>query len=259
MPIEQYTYWSVTINNPEENDYVIMRNPNSKYIRECVWTPEVGEEGTQHIQAWIRLQRNQSMAFVKKLYPRAHLKHCDKDAYNENCHQYAQKNDDTTAGNHHIVMNDPLPAADTMLYKVLEKAWDWHLQSLMKYHKDVYESMRESLLDPDWLRRCVGLKKLNTGAIEREMIIERSGLEKIFISPSYEKMKSKYWAEIIIRIDKHNIDGDRIQTQVTDGTRTEGGTSDGGSSQSDKDSSPCETEGSDQSSCSEADADDDWT
>ena len=124
MPIEQYTYWSVTINNPDENDYLIMRNPNDKYIRSLVWTPEVGEEGTEHIQAWIRLQRNQSLAFVKKLYPRAHLKPTDKDMYNENSHQYAQKNDETTAGNHHVVLNDPLPGADTILYKVLDQAFD---------------------------------------------------------------------------------------------------------------------------------------
>jgi len=200
MPIEQYTYWSVTINNPEENDYLIMRNPNSKYVRALVWTPEVGAEGTEHIQAWVRLQRNQSLAFVKKLYPRSHLKHCDKDAYNENCYQYAQKNDETTAGNHHIELNDPLPAVDSILYKVLDKAWDDMLES----NKDLAE---RSVADKGIydVIQAITLKRLYTDSVEREMIMERSGLEKIFVSPAYEKMKTKYWREILYRL-KHNKD-----------------------------------------------------
>lgn len=223
MPIEQYTYWSVTVNNPDENDYLIVRNPNPKYIREMVWTPEVGAEGTPHIQAWVRLQRNQSLAFVKKLYPRAHIKPTDKDMYNENSHQYAQKNDDTTAGNHHITLNDPLPANDTVLYQVLERAAEraititnpdlgnmWH-----KYGPQVFH-MTE-----------LTLKKLDTDFIEREMIMERSGMEKLFVSPVYEKMKHKYWREILFRIYSHKQDalhessGEAL-TQ-TSGTRGEEG------------------------------------
>jgi len=199
MPIEQYTYWSVTINNPDENDYLIMRNPNDKYIRSLVWTPEVGAEGTEHIQAWVRLQRNQSMAFVKKLYPRAHIKPTDKDMYNENSHQYAQKNDETTAGNHHITLNDPLPANDTLLYKVLDQAYD-SLMSMNKNWKD-----RHDHEGPYDVIQSLTLKQLGTDFVEREMIMERSGYEKIFVSPAYEKMKTKYWREILYRL-KHNKD-----------------------------------------------------
>jgi len=194
MPIEQYTYWSVTINNPDENDYLIMRNPNEKYIRSLVWTPEVGKEGTEHIQAWIRLQRNQGLSFVKKLYPRAHLKPVDKDVYNENTHQYVQKNDDTTAGNHHISINDPLPANDTLLYNVLRRSFDYALANSQRL-KDLYEheSMKSVL-------QALTLKELNTELVEREMVREKAGLEKIFISPAYEKMKRKYWSEILYRL-----------------------------------------------------------
>jgi len=202
MPIEQYTYWSVTVNNPDENDYLIVRNPNPKYVREMVWTPEVGAEGTPHIQAWLRLQRNQSLAFVKKLYPRAHIKPTDKDMYNENAHQYAQKNDDTTAGNHHISLYDPLPASDTILYQVLDRAAERvitvtnpHLGNMWaKYGPQIFQ-MHE-----------LTLKKLDTDFIERDMIMERSGMEKLFVSPVYEKMKNKYWREILFRIYSHKQD-----------------------------------------------------
>jgi len=249
MPIEQYTYWSVTINNPDENDYLIVRNPNPKYIREMVWTPEVGAEGTQHIQAWVRLQRNQSKAFVKKLYPRAHLKYTDKDVYNENSHQYAQKNDETTAGNHHITLNDPLPANDSLLYKVLDQAYDRMLEREPKW-KDRHE--HEGLRD---VIQSITIKQLCCDIIEREMIMERSGLEKIFISPVYEKMKSKYWREILYRL-KHKPDAGSVSSQTEEGGSADAGTTDG--SESYEGSSCSEASGRDQSSSGQTDADNDW-
>lgn len=206
----------MTINNPDENDYLIVRNPNSKYVRELVWTQEVGEEGTEHIQAWLRLQRNQTLAFVKKIYPRGHFKHCDKDAYNENCHQYAQKNDDTTAGNHHITLNDPLPANDTLLYKVLENAWE----RLLKRDEYLLDRVQHDGMKGELYGMGMSLKKLNTDVIEREMVLEKSGLEKIFISPAYEKMKAKYWREILIRIYKYKEDADLYDEKTTDTSGT---------------------------------------
>ena len=99
MPQPQFTYWSMTLNNPTDSEMVLIRNPNEKYIRQFVWTPEEGEEtGTPHIQGWLRLQRNQSLSFLKKLYPRAMFKGIEKDEYNENTHNYAQKNDGTERG-----------------------------------------------------------------------------------------------------------------------------------------------------------------
>jgi len=246
MPIEQYTYWSMTINNPDENDYLIVRSPNSKYVRELVWTPEVGAEGTQHIQAWLRLQRNQTLAFVKKLYPRAHLKHCDKDVYNENCYQYAQKNDETTAGNHHITLHDPLPGSDTLLYQVIEKCYDIYFEEYGRH---------EQFPDKAW--KTVHIKQMPFDDVERDMVRQRAGLEKIFISPAYEKMKARYWRDILYRLLKHKEDAgtDGIQTQTESIGTADAGTSDGDSYQ---ESGTCQTEGSDQSSCSQADADDDW-
>jgi len=210
MAIEQYTYWSITINNPDENDYLIVQNPNPKYVREMVWTPEVGgEEGTPHIQGWIRLQRNQSQAFVKKIYPRAHLKPCRKDDYNENCHRYAQKNDDTTAGNHHITLNDPLPGSDTILYQVLDQSAE-RAVGIYPEWSNLWGKYGSQM----FMMHELSLKKLDTDHIEREMITEKAGLEKLFISPTYEKMKAKYWREILFRIYTHKQDAssEGIQT-----------------------------------------------
>jgi len=248
MKIEQYTYWSVTINNPDDNDYLIMRNPNEKYIRTLVWTEEEGgEEHTPPLHAWVRLQRNNSQSFMKRLYPRAHLRAIDKDQYNEACHAYAQKNDETTAGNHIISINDPLPANDTLLYKVIEEGF----ALLMKVDEDKYDHYLHE--GPRVVDRLT-LKKLDTVAIERDMVSKRAGLEKIFCSPAYDKMKQKFWREILFRI-LNKTDEDAIKcSSATQETEVETSDRD---SDSDEESGSETDEGSSESSGSEVDEEDD--
>jgi len=249
MKVEQYTYWSVTINNPDENDYLIVRNPNEKYIRSLVWTPEEGgEEHTPHIQAWVRLQRNQTQSFMKKIYPRAHFRAITKDDYNENSHRYAQKNDETTVGLHHILLNDPLPANDTLLYQVLERAFE-DLYENDKYVRSDYDAYdRKEMIVQD-----LNLKKLDTGAIERSMVRERAGLEKIFVSPVYEKMKAKFWRDILYRIIHNKNAGEEKAESGTDCPEE----SVSGRSESDQDDSAGETEGHYESGSDQDDSDDD--
>jgi len=189
MPLEQYTYWSMTINNPEENDYVLVRNPNSKYIRELVWTMEVGDEGTEHIQAWVRLQRNQGLSFVKRLYPRAHLKNCDKDEYNENCHNYAQKNDDTTAGNHHITLNDPIPSIERLILEVIAAAVEGLARS------PPYDGRM------DYCLKAVTYRSVSSEAlqVERDLVRQKGPMyAKVFVSPVYARLWKQYGEELFI-------------------------------------------------------------
>lgn len=124
MGIQQYTYWSVTINNPDENDMVLVRNPNDKYVRQFIYTLEEGAEGTPHVQGWCRLHRNQTLTFMKRLYPRANLKPITKDDYNENSHDYAQKNDETTRGKHVISTTETLQTIETIMVIVINKMID---------------------------------------------------------------------------------------------------------------------------------------
>lgn len=177
MPIEQYTYWSMTINNPDENDYVLVRNPNDRYIRQLVWTPEVGEEGTPHIQAWIRLQRNQTFSFMKKLFPRGHFKACSKDDYVENTNQYAQKNDETTAGKHTITLNDPLVTIETIMKKVIERVIQQTLE------QKVYTELDEHRV-----------------RVQREMVREDYRNAKFFVSATYKQMWREYGHDMYLNL-----------------------------------------------------------
>lgn len=207
--MEFSTFWNMTLNNPDENDYVLIRNPNEKYIRQLVWTNEVGAEGTPHIQAWIRLQRNNRLAFMKKLYPRGHFRYITKDEYNENSQQYAQKEDDTTAGVHTISLNEPLPAIDTTLYKVLERAAELGLANYTSWRQWKPKDVREF-----------------TERAELEILTKRNGFEKIFISPTYRKMKQEYWQVILMRQENASAEEQEVSVPMAnadDDAREEGG------------------------------------
>ena len=188
MSAQLATYWSVTINNPTENDYVIVRQPHTNHIREIVWTPEVGEDGTPHIQAFVRLQRNATMGMMKKLYPRAHLKPAVKDDYILNAERYAQKNDATTVGAHTITLVDPIPAVDTLLYRVLTLTLDAD-----GCGEDGRWSKTPSSMN---LNRMLRLSR----EIEDDLVTKEARLEKLFLSPSYDRMKRRFWEQIMTRI-----------------------------------------------------------
>lgn len=249
MKIEQYTYWSMTLNNPDENDWLIVKNPNEKYIRSLVWTREVGEEGTEHIQAWVRLQRNNSLHFMKKLYPRGHFRFIDRDEYNENTQQYAQKEDGTTAGKHHITLHDPLPASDTLLYKVLDAAFIWLCEHDKKIQAEYDELAYRIFQDQPPLT----LKMLDTPFFEKQMVCEKAGLEKIFCSPAYEKMKATYWRQILFRLYKEKDDA--YQCSSTSTPEVEGTPE--GQSEDHEDCHSETDEGSDESSSYQTDEESD--
>lgn len=186
--VQQFTYWSMTWNNPDDRMMVMIRNPNQKYVRECVWTLEEGEETkTPHIQAWIRLQRNQTLTFMKKIYPGGHFKPCAKDEYSENTHQYAQKNDATTRGQHVITINDPLPSVESVYYRVCERIlehedWDSRtgVQPWGMYFARFGANLPKGLLDQ--IRALVV-------EIQLDMVSKERGLEKIFTSFTFDKLQ----------------------------------------------------------------------
>lgn len=210
------TYWSMTINNPTESDMVLIMNPNDRCVKQLVWSPEEGEDGTPHIQAWLRLQRNNSMAFVKKLYPRGHFRPCLKDEYNENTHRYAQKNDETTRGQHTITLNEPVPAVDTLLYRVMQL---------------YYESQNWTWRDPAHVSQNEILK--DTQLIENQLVSREARLEKLFISTAYEKMKKRFFIQILMRIDHQAKNPPEIILPVlsTDDAASEADSNDGRTNQ----------------------------
>jgi len=179
----------MTLNNPDENEMVLIRNPNPEYIRQIIWTPEEGdEEGTPHLQCYIKLMKQQRMSFIKKLYPRGHFKSITSDEYKKNCSDYAQKDDHTTVGSHVITYNEQIPDVVQFLRKIVEdsigcdptrdsqpddpESWLEHWYS----QKDVLNEMQEQ---------------------ERRAVAKRPSVAKLLVSPTYARVKKLYLREIV--------------------------------------------------------------
>lgn len=238
------TYWSMTINNPDETTMVLIRNPNPKYIRELVWTLEKGEEGTDHVQAWIRLQRNNSMAFVKKLYPRGHFKYINKDAYNENCQAYAQKEDETTNSAHVIKLLDPLPTAEGLYYRICSQIVEE--MSNERVEDFANDRVKRSQMSQENNRR---------NEIIVEIIMKEKGWEKVVSSPTFKRLFDYFYPTIIRtcrdflankQTNKQEEETSSRHSSINDG-ETEGGGSQNSSTRWEED----ESEDLEDDSCSE--------
>jgi len=185
------TCYSMTLNNPDENEMVLIRNPNPEYIRQLIWTPEVGKEGTPHIQAYVKLMKQQRPSFIKKLYPRAHFRSITSDEYKHNCHDYAQKNDDTTIGSHVITYNEQIPDVVQFLRKMLEEACG--CDPSHDNQPDNAEAWMSHWYRPnEILTRCL--------AAEKRAVAIRPTVAKLLVSPTYTRVKKLYMREIVENI-----------------------------------------------------------
>lgn len=179
-----FTYFSLTINNPDENDYLIVRNPNEKYVRQVVWTNEVGgKENTPHLQLYLRLYRNNSLALVKKLYPRAHIKGISRDEYNENCHAYAQKDDETTRGSHVITANGVPVDASSLALEVVKETYR------LSYRDCDFVF---SLTDTPDIKKDKGRWTENVKYVEDDMVFSKPHLARIVASASYKSVMERF-------------------------------------------------------------------
>lgn len=181
------TCWSMTINNPDENDMVLVRNPNPEYIRQLVWTPEIGEDGTPHIQGYVKLMKQQRMSFIKKLYPRGHFKSITADEYKHNCSHYAQKDDKTTIGSHVITYNEQIPDVVQFLRSMLEEASG--CDPINDNQPDTAEAWMDHWFNP----REILNKVLE---VERRAVAKRPSVAKLLVSPTYTRVKKLYLREI---------------------------------------------------------------
>lgn len=78
----------MTINNPDGNIDVDLESLLlSKKLRYAIWQMEMGEEGTNHIQAYLEFNKVQRLSAVKKLFPTAHFerRHGTRDQARDYC------------------------------------------------------------------------------------------------------------------------------------------------------------------------------
>lgn len=172
-------FWSVTINNYDDKDLAIIRNGYPDYCREIVHTLEEGEQGTPHIQAWVKLQRQQRMSFMRKLFPGGHFKPLTSAEYVQNTKMYAQKQDETTQSAHVHVFHDPTGTVEALIPQVIHRMWD---------HSEWMHS--DSTVD--------GVRQ----QVEREMVTENYRLAKVFVSAVYKQMWKQFGESMLSAISR---------------------------------------------------------
>jgi len=177
---------------------VLVRHYNGEYIRQIIWTPEEGKDGTPHIQAWVKLMKQQRMSFIKKLFPRGHFKSITADEYNRNAREYAQKDDETTRGAHTITYNEQIPDVVQFLRKMLEESCG--CDPTNDNQPDTADLWLDHWYRPnEILDRCA--------QAERRAVALRPSVSKLLVSPTYTRVKKLYMREItenIVRALYHN-------------------------------------------------------
>lgn len=159
-------FWGMTINNYDETDLAMVQNGYPDHMRELVYTLEQGEEGTNHIQAYLKLKRQQRLSFVKKLFPRGHFKALCSAEYQQNTKVYAQKLDATARSPAVHKFQDPIHTIEGLVRKVI--------LNMIEEYPDVVEL--------DEARRRV----------ERDMVIDDYTMAKIFVSATYKQMWKQF-------------------------------------------------------------------
>jgi len=192
---------------------VLVRNPNQDYIRQLIWTAEEGEEGTPHIQAYVKLIKQQRMSFIKKLYPGGHFQPISSAEYLRNAIDYAQKEDETTTGAHVNTVADTIADPVYLLNRLIRTILDRDLDSI---------DNDERPLDADQLFNEYNLRLLGEGSFQTRMKREiqeeeavlarqRPSICKLLVSAQYYKIKEDWLLSIV----KYNIDK-YIQTRDAD-------------------------------------------
>lgn len=86
-------HWCFTLNNPDGNLDVTLNNDAVRY---ATWQMEMGDEGTNHFQGYLELQRSQRIEWLARLIPGAHFER--RRGTREQARSYARKDDTRIEG-----------------------------------------------------------------------------------------------------------------------------------------------------------------
>jgi hypothetical protein len=178
-------FWGMTINNYDQTDLALVQQGYPDFIRQIVYTLEEGESGTPHIQAYIKLNRQQRLSYVKKLFPRGNFKALLAEDYKLNAQRYAQKLD-VTARSPAVITNNPFPDPVVELTSVIESAFKNFGDGTPWYNTNT----REFLI--------MVLKE------EHARVAEKPALAKFYVSATYRSIKKEYWRSIAQFIEHRN-------------------------------------------------------
>lgn len=175
-------FWGMVINNYDETDLALVRHAYPDIIRKISFTPERGENGTPHIQAYIRLFRQQRLSYVKKLFPRGNFKALLADEYKLNAERYATKQDDTAEAPS-VIINNPFPDPIVELTDVITT-----VRNELFVHVNVLDiserkAMEQIRLEEGW------------------RVQHKPALAKFYVSTTYKAVKKEFWRNVWAHVE----------------------------------------------------------
>lgn len=185
-------FWGFTLNNPTEDEMVIIRHVANDYLRQIIWTPEQGEDGTPHLQGWLKLHRQQRLSFMKKFLKRAHWVPLTNAEYIFNTKQYSQKQDETATGATVNTFYDALPSIENMIKRVAEKCCRADLETVKNYCANTRNTKSDRIA-------FMTLRKEQ----ERELVEMDYKIAKVFVSATYNKMWEDWGNAMTFNIYSH--------------------------------------------------------
>jgi len=179
---ERSTKWSLTINNPTEEDWKELKNLPAGW--EVLGQPEVGAEGTEHLQLMVKTPQVRFSA-LKKHFKRGHIE-VAKNAVA--LAKYVQKED--TRNGEAISVKSEIPTL-----------FEYQTIIAKKWVEDEYQSrvkrciQSNKIPDFDEIALCY-IDSLVASDIEET---GRRGAEFIAINPMWRASWRKFWRSIIKR------------------------------------------------------------
>lgn len=185
--MERATCWSITINNPTEEDIRPALPPG--------WTfqgqPEKGEQGTEHFQGMLTTPQVRFSA-VKKVFPRAHI----EVARNRLALAKYVKKDETRNGEYTVV-NSAIPTL-----------FEYQEQVAKRFDMEEYGERYKKAVKAWAAARSAAAKPPDADEVAMEYLDElveqdiengMRGIEYIAINPMWRTSWKKFWRSIIKR------------------------------------------------------------
>ena len=178
MTTQRGSCWSVTINNPTEQETQVQLHPGWKLSGQL----ETGEEGTVHFQGMLRTPQVRFSA-VKALFPRAHIEVARNPAA---LAVYVQKEETRTA---EWTQKSAIPTI-FQFQQIVADRWNYPL-FLDDWRAATYNNTSKTI-DEHAL--------MWTDGIVEQLIEEgQQGAEWIAINPMWRSSWKKFWRSIIRR------------------------------------------------------------
>lgn len=191
---DRATCWSITINNPTDEDMVAVKSPPVPGWK-MSGQMEQGKEGTMHYQGMLQTPQVRFSA-VKKIYPRAHI----EVARNKKALETYVRKEDTRI--------------ETVDSSHIPSIFDYQTIIANKWKQDEYDEMARQLPRKD--RDDVAMLYLDS-LVSQDIERGQRGAEWIASNPMWRNSWKKFWRAIIKRAQNGQVHDSGNQGSTSSG------------------------------------------